>query len=73
MSALYDSGLFDADDLVEAYANGFNAANQTMTLTITTVCPICMEPLPLQSTRYGVYRWLCTLISGGASSVKQKF
>jgi hypothetical protein len=45
MSALYDSGLFDADDLVEAYANGFNAANQTMTLTITTVCPICMEPL----------------------------
>ena len=45
MSALYDSGLFDADGLTEAYAAGLNAAKQTLTLTITTVCPICMEPL----------------------------
>lgn len=45
MSANYDSGLYDADDLAEAYADGYNSAKHTMTLTITTVCPICMEPL----------------------------
>ncbi len=45
MSALYDSGLYDSDGLAESYADGFNAAKQTLTLTITTVCPICMEPL----------------------------
>lgn len=45
MSANYDSGLYDADDLAEAYADGYNAAKHTMMLTITTVCPICMEPL----------------------------
>ena len=42
MGALYDSGLYDADDLAEAYADGFNAAKQGLMLTITTVCPICM-------------------------------
>ena len=45
MSALYDSGLFDSDGLAEAYADGFNAAKQTLMLTITTVCPICTDPL----------------------------
>lgn len=45
MSALYDSGLFDSEDMAAAYNDGFNAAKQTLTLTITTVCPICMEPL----------------------------
>ena len=45
MSALYDSGLFEADGLAEAYADGYNAAKQTLTLTITAVCPICLEPL----------------------------
>jgi hypothetical protein len=45
MSALYDSGLFDSDDMAEAYADGYNAAKHTMMLTITTFCPICMEPL----------------------------
>jgi hypothetical protein len=45
MSALYDSGLFDSDGLAKAYADGYNAAKQTLMLTITTVCPICMEPL----------------------------
>jgi hypothetical protein len=44
MSALYDSGLFD-DDIEEAYSNGFNTAMQTMLIIVTTVCPICMEPL----------------------------
>jgi hypothetical protein len=45
MSTLYDSGLYGADDLAEAYTDGYNEAKQTLTLTITTVCPICMEPL----------------------------
>jgi hypothetical protein len=45
MSALYDSGLFDGDDMAEAYSNGFNTAMQTMLIIVTTVCPICMEPL----------------------------
>ena len=44
MSALYDSGLFD-DDIEEAYSNGFNTALQTMLIIVTTVCPICTEPL----------------------------
>ena len=45
MSAFYDSGLFDADGLAEAYADGFNAAKYMLIITVTTVCPICMEPL----------------------------
>ena len=65
MSAIYDSGLYDGDDLEESYSNGFNAAKQTLMLTITTVCPICMEPLvvtkhPLRSLPLVVHsdvRW----------------
>lgn len=45
MSALYDSGLFDSDDMAEAYSNGFNTARQALMITVTTVCPICMESL----------------------------
>ena len=45
MSAQYDSGLYDADDLSRAYSDGFNAAKHTLLITVTTVCPICMEPL----------------------------
>ena len=45
MSAKYDSGLFDVNELAEAYADGFNAAKQGLMLTITTDCPICMELL----------------------------
>ncbi len=45
MSAKYDSGLHDADDMASAYTDGFSAAKQMLTLTFTTVCPICMEPL----------------------------
>ena len=45
MSALYDSGLFDSDDLAEAYRNGFHAAKQTLQITVTTICPIYLESL----------------------------
>jgi len=45
MSALYVSGLFDSDDMAEAYSNGFHKAMQTMLIIVTTACPICMEPL----------------------------
>ena len=45
MSALYDSGLFDSDDMAEAYRNGFNTARQALMITVMTVCPICMVPL----------------------------
>jgi hypothetical protein len=45
MSALYDSGLFDSDDMAEAYSNGLNTAKQTLGITVATVCPLCMEPL----------------------------
>ena len=45
MSAKYDCGLFDANDLIVAYAYGFKDAKQILTLTVTTVCPICMEEL----------------------------
>lgn len=44
MSALYDSGLFD-DDIEEAYSNGFNTAKLTLTIIVTTVCPVCSTPL----------------------------
>jgi hypothetical protein len=55
MSALYDSGLYDADDLAAAYADGFEAAKHMVTITVTTVCPICLEPLVV--TKYP----LCSL------------
>jgi phage terminase large subunit-like protein len=45
MSAKYDSGLFDSDDVAEVYSNGFHAAKQTLQITVTTICPICMESL----------------------------
>ena len=45
MSALYDSGPFDSDDMAEAYSNGFNTAKETLQISVTTFCPICMEPL----------------------------
>ena len=45
MSAKYNSGVFDSDDVVEAYRDGFHAAKQTLQITVTTVCPICMESL----------------------------
>jgi hypothetical protein len=45
MSALYDSGLFDSDDMAEAYSNGFHTAKQSLQIKVTTVCPICMESL----------------------------
>jgi hypothetical protein len=34
MSALYDSGLFDSDDLAEAYPDGFHAVKHTVLLPI---------------------------------------
>jgi hypothetical protein len=45
MSALYGSSLFDSDDMAEASSNGFHAAKETLQITVTTVCPICMESL----------------------------
>ena len=45
MSALYDSGLFDSNDMAEAYSNGFNTARLALMITVMTVCPICMVPL----------------------------
>lgn len=45
MSAKYDAGLYDANDLAEAYSDGFKSAKQTVMIVVTTVCPICMEPL----------------------------
>ena len=45
MSAKYDSGFYDANDLIVAYADGFKDAKQILTLTVTTVCPICTESL----------------------------
>ena len=45
MSAKYNTGVFDSDDVVEAYRDGFYAAKQTLQITVTTVCPICMESL----------------------------
>jgi hypothetical protein len=45
MSALYDSGFFDSDDMAEAYSNGFHTAKQSLLITVTTVCPICLESL----------------------------
>ena len=41
----HDSGLCDSDDIAEAYSNGFHTAKQTLQITVTTVCPICMESL----------------------------
>ena len=45
MSAAYDSGLYDGDDMAKAYSDGFATAKQSLMVTVTTVCPICMEPL----------------------------
>ena len=68
MSALYDSGLFDSDDMAAAYDDGFHTAKQTLQIMFTTVCPICLESLlvtehPLSSFPVIVHtgvRWCLT-------------
>ncbi len=61
MSALYDSGLFDSDDLAEAYSNGFHTAKQSLQITVTTVCPtLLVTKHPLSSLPLMVHtgvRW----------------
>ena len=41
MSALYDSGLYDADDVIKAYTDGYQDAAQRMTLFVRLCCPHC--------------------------------
>jgi hypothetical protein len=41
MSAMYDSGLFDADDVFKAYAEGYTEAAQGVSMVICLCCPHC--------------------------------
>jgi hypothetical protein len=41
MSALYDSGLYDADDVLKAYHDGYNDAARKMSMVIRLCCPQC--------------------------------
>ena len=45
MSAHYGSSLFDSDDMAEAHSNGFHTAKQSLQITVTQACPICLESL----------------------------
>jgi hypothetical protein len=41
MSAMYDRGLFDGDDLFKAYADGYKDAAQGVSVMIHLSCPHC--------------------------------
>jgi hypothetical protein len=41
VSALYDSGLYDAEDVLKAYNDGYMDATLRMTLFIRFCCPHC--------------------------------
>lgn len=41
MSATYDSGLYDADDVFKAYTDGYNEAAQGVSVVIRLCCPHC--------------------------------
>jgi hypothetical protein len=41
MGAIYDSGLYDADDLYKAYTEGYNYAARTVSFVIRLCCPHC--------------------------------
>lgn len=41
MSAMYDSGLFDADDVFKAYNDGYYDAAQRVSVVIRLCCPHC--------------------------------
>jgi hypothetical protein len=41
MGAMYDNGLFDADNVFQAYTDGYNEAAQGVSVVISLYCPNC--------------------------------
>ena len=48
MSAIYDSGLYDAEDIFKAYTDGYKDAAQRMTLFVRLCCPHCSTCLSIR-------------------------
>jgi hypothetical protein len=53
MGAIYDSGMYDADDLSKAYTEGYNDATHTVSLVIRLCCPHCSTCLSTLSYQLG--------------------
>jgi hypothetical protein len=53
MGAIYDSGMYDADDLSNAYAEGYKAAAHTVSLVIHLCCPRCSTCISTLSQQLG--------------------
>ena len=53
MGAIYDSGMYGADDLYKAYAEGYNDAAHKVSLTIHLCCPRCSTYLSTFSHKPG--------------------
>ncbi len=53
MGAIYDSGLYDADDLYKAYVEGYNYAARTVSFVIRLCCPHCSTYLSTFSHKPG--------------------
>ena len=41
MGAIYDTGLYDADDVIKPYTDGYNDAAQRVSLVERFCCPHC--------------------------------
>jgi hypothetical protein len=53
MGAIYDSGMYDADDLYKAYAEGYNYAAHTVSYVIRLCCPHCSTYISTRSHQLG--------------------
>jgi hypothetical protein len=53
MGAIYDSGLYDADDLYRAYTEGYKYAARTMSFVIRLCCPYCSTCISTRTYRIG--------------------
>ena len=53
MSAIYDKGLYDADDVFKAYTDGYNDAAQRVSLVVRLCCPHCSTCLSTRSHQLG--------------------
>lgn len=53
MGAIYDSGLYDADDVLKAYNDGYNDAIQRVSVVIRLYCPHCSTCFSTRRHRLG--------------------
>jgi hypothetical protein len=65
--------VFDSEDMAEAYSNGFHAATETLQITVTTVCPMCLESLLVTKHPLPSLPLIIHTASDGASSARRKY